>query len=172
MVTIDADDGVWYQEIELTDETGPIEDVDINGDTFMDCIVGIDLGVPIVINDGSGYLYIDRILPSSSTRLVATGDLNGDTFKDIVTCNSDDEARIWINDGYGDFTVTSQIIQCGEATAIVVEDRSSDTCLDVVFAYVDESEMVYLNDCSGQFTQQPTPTPTPEETATPTPTTP
>lgn len=99
-------------------------------------------------------------------------DLNGDTFKDIVTCNSDNEAEIWINDGYGDFSITGQTIQCGAAVAIVIEDRNSDTCLDLAFTYDNESEVVYLNDCTGQFTQQPTPTPTPTNTETPTPTIP
>ena len=82
------------------------------------------------------------------------------------------QARIWINDSSGDFSVTGQVIQCGNVKAMRVDDRNEDTYMDLVFFYENQGETVYINDCAGQFTEQPTPTPTPENTVTPTPTTP
>jgi hypothetical protein len=60
--------------------------------------------------------------------MVSTGDLDGDTFKEIITCNTDGEVKVWLNDGYGNYSVSSQVIQAGNLTSITVEDRNEDTC--------------------------------------------
>jgi hypothetical protein len=128
VITVDDEDGVWYQDIELSEGTSSLSVEDLNNDTFLDGIVSTNIGVPIVINDGTGYLYLDQILPSYNTILVATGDLDGDTFKEIITCNTDGEVKLWLNDGYGNYSVSSQVIQAGDLTSITVEDRNEDMC--------------------------------------------
>jgi hypothetical protein len=140
----------------------------------LDSMVSTNIGVPIIINDGTGYLYLDQILPASNTTIVTAGDLHGNTFKDIITYNPNGHTKIWINDGYSNFTVSSQDIVVSSVHSIQVEDRNQDSCKDLVFTKNDETEVVYYNDCYGYFTIAPTPTPTltpiPVNTSTPTPT--
>jgi len=173
LITVD-EYGVFYdQEILLPGNgTGTVNVTDLNGDFSMDSVIGTDFGVPIVINDGTGYLYLDRILPTSDTKLVAVSDMNEDGTKDIITYSTDGHAGLWINDGIGHFSVTDEDIYIESVETIRLEDRDADECMDIVFILTNTSETVYYNDCNGRFAVEPFPTrtPTPEPTETPSPT--
>lgn len=98
------------------------------------------------IQDG-GYGY-------SATFQVALGDLDGDGDLDAVFANMNMRSEIWMNDGAGRFTRSSQIIG-NEAHGIGIGDLDGDGDLDLVLTPASDSEAsrIYFNDGIGRFTR-------------------
>lgn len=66
---------------------------------------------------------------------IATGDLNGDKFPDVVTANLDsDDVSILLGDGDGTLKPQSRIYSGGHPSSIAVADMDNDGVLDIVTA--------------------------------------
>jgi hypothetical protein len=107
-------------------------------------------------------------LPTKAARGVAAGDLNKDTYVDLVFANSFsgglaeiDSWIYWGNSGGGFDTTPTDLPTVGAEDVIIV-DVNGDSHLDIVFANSvdnaqsrDVSSYVYINDGSGGFSTSP-----------------
>jgi hypothetical protein len=90
---------------------------------------------------------------NAPTFQVALGDLDGDSDLDAVFANMHAESEVWLNDGGGHFTNSSQRLG-SEAHGVGIADLDGDGDLDLLVVRASSSlpSSVYLNDGSGQFT--------------------
>jgi len=88
----------------------------------------------------------------NSTDAVATGDLNNDGFPDIVTANSKELNRFYLNQTDGRLGKGLDIGTVPHDTAcLALGDLNGDGYLDVVFGNVNELSEVYFNNGQGGF---------------------
>jgi hypothetical protein len=84
---------------------------DLNGDGFLDAVVGNRGPDEIWLNDGQGNFTLDeQTLGSEATRFVFLADLSGDGHLDIFI-GDDTRGQVWFNDGAGNFTAGDQLME-------------------------------------------------------------
>ena len=128
---------------------------DFTGDGYPDLIEardwGVDVGLNLFVNDGSGHFGLPRlVLGAPSAQSVAAGDLNGDGHQDIVATG---EFNIFVFFGRGDGTFSAPdlypLLLAGQIQAVLA-DVDNDGDLDVVSAGI-ASLRTLLNDGRGHF---------------------
>lgn len=122
---------------------------DLNGDGFLDAVVGNRGPDEIWFNDGRGYFTNNsQRLGNEWTRSVFLSDLNGDGRLDLVI-GGETNARVWFNDGRGNFSA-GQSIRYDSYDAIALGDVTGDGIPDIFVAGV-ESYQVWRGNGDGTF---------------------
>jgi len=75
---------------------------------------------------------------------VALGDIDGDGDLDVVSANSDQGNRIYLNDGQGNFTDSNQALGDRDCRSVVLADVDNDGDLDIAVANFDQANRVYF----------------------------
>ena len=132
--------------------------VDLDGDGFADIVLANSMGDNCVyMNDKTGSFVDETVkrLPAVSTSSVkvAAGDLNNDTYPDLVFANSGDNT-LMLNDGHGVFTdkTSTHLPVAGQNTCNVdLADVDGDQDLDIIFTDSFDSVRLLINDGAGKF---------------------
>ncbi len=152
-------------------EDGDVEFADIDGDNDFDVLItGREIGSgngshsSLYINDGSGNFTMVTGIPLDfiSKGAVKFGDIDGDNDLDLVMAGlslftGDPETTLYINDGSGNFSLTSDPFIDVYVSSIAIGDIDNDNDNDVIVmgwqstAWGDRCK-IYLNDGSGNFT--------------------
>src|SRR5690554_3889686 len=155
-------DGVQY---------GTVDFADFNGDGAPDVLITGDNGsingiAKIYFKDGSGNFTEQTGTPLIGVEYssVMVLDVNGDTYLDIIISGDpgilDYSTNVYINDGTGQFTLQSTILEAVNRGALAYADVDGDGDLDVVIAgrtgynTGDKVAKLYLNDGAGNFTEE------------------
>jgi hypothetical protein len=137
---------------------------DLDGDGDLDAFVTNWNGNPdqVFINDGSGnFTDSGQKLGNWFGSAVSLGDVDGDGDLDAMVANngekSDNATVLWLNDGTGVFTDSTQRLGFTNAYAAVLGDLDGDGDLDVFIANsshngANPADKVWLNDGKGVFT--------------------
>lgn len=138
--------------------------VDMNRDGWLDIITG-NVGAPnmVYLNDGTGNFPMATARPfgtgRDATASIAVGDMNGDSYLDIVAGNSSQQNMVYLNDGRGNFPTTlAHPFGTGSdsTTSVVVGDLNEDGYLDIVTGNINgQPNLIYLNDSTGNFPTGP-----------------
>ena len=135
--------------------------VDFGEDTLddLDIVVGTENEeLEVFFNDGGGSFHTDHIYAASGkVTCVAVGDLNSDTYVDIV-CGTGKAKKfdVWLNNGDGTFPLTPDYSYnvSDQILSIAIGDANEDTLgdLDVVVGPRDGLMTVWFNDGTGALT--------------------
>jgi hypothetical protein len=122
---------------------------DLDNDADLDVIVAAGVGAPnrIYRNAGGTFEPVAIGAPSEDSRAVAVGDLNGDTFLDLVFANNGASA-VYLSQG-GGATFARTPFGNGDARDVVVADLFGDPLPEVVIAYAGGDAAVYRNTAGG-----------------------
>jgi len=146
---------------------------DFNGDGHLDAAVNASAQAAVYLNDGAGNYSTSAVSCVSPTLMrcfgpasgnfqsLATGDINGDGYLDIVAGRAV-TGMVFLNNGAGNFTTGA--ITCGVTPnvrcfgngehgteEIVVGDVDKDGDLDIAVGNNYNQNAVYLNDGAGNF---------------------
>jgi hypothetical protein len=126
---------------------------DLNGNGFLDAVVGNRGRDEIWFNDGTGrFTASGQRLNIGQTRSVHLADLNGDGHLDLFTAGNKG-GRAWLNDGTGRFT-PGQSIRFSDDSAVALGDLNGNGVIDVLAAGV-EAYRVWLGQGDGRFSARP-----------------
>ena len=145
---------------------------DFDGDGKIDMFVNVDTGSKVFLNAQNGeaegqFTDTGQTLTSTKTnqsyRGIATGDINGDGYIDVVTGSWGENMDIWVNDGTGTFSNTDTLgtgrldafdgATSGATNGVDIGDVDGDGDLDIVGFNRYIGNKVYLNNGSGTFTE-------------------
>ena len=135
---------------------------DVNNDGLNDIIFPDTYGLNIILNNGdatNGYFEISQdIEPGGGISGIdaKVADFNNDGNLDIIMAcmNSTSHGRLYINNGYGQFTESPQILSETDNLGVAVGDIDNDGDIDAIFAprVSQDSPEIWLNDGMGNFT--------------------
>lgn len=126
---------------------------DVNGDGFLDAVVGNRGPDEVWLNDGQGrFNNSGQRLGGSMTHSLFLVDLDEDGDLDLFTVG-ELPSRAWLNDGDGGFR-SGQSIRYGWNTAVAVGDVTGDGVVDVFVAGL-ETYQVWRGAGNGRFTSDP-----------------
>jgi hypothetical protein len=125
---------------------------DVNGDGFLDAVVGNNGADEVWLNDGQGNFSLAQRFGSGLTWSVFLADLDGDGHLDLVV-GGETSGRVWLNDGTGQFG-RGQRIGYGRYEAIAVGDVTDDGQVDIFVAGV-TSYQVWRGQGDGRFVADP-----------------
>jgi FG-GAP-like repeat/FG-GAP repeat len=137
--------------------------VDVDGDGFLDLVVGNDAPDPKVVylNDGKGNFSLGSTFgrPEWPTRNVAVADLNGDGLPDIIVANRYGNRRgsnyVCLNRGRGKYDADCIAFSQESATTITPADFNGDGFVDLAVPNRDGGQSyVYLNDGRANFSKR------------------
>ncbi|MFC1530354.1 FG-GAP repeat domain-containing protein [Gemmatimonadota bacterium] len=140
--------------------TGSASWGDLDGDGDLDLMTKVkDEGLRVLLNDGSGFFneQWSSLDPGQPTAWKAPvlGDLDGDGDLDAFDADGDQTreipARIWFNDGSGQFTPGSQEIGSFGALRPMLADLDGDSDLDALLIQSFGDDQIWLNDGTGSF---------------------
>jgi hypothetical protein len=124
----------------------------LNGNGFLDAVVGNQGADEVWLNDGTGlFSNSGQRLGRGLTQAVFLADLNGNGHLDLVTAGVR-SARVWLNDGTGRFSAGQQIAY-NRYEMIAVGDVTGDGQLDIFVAGV-ESYRVWRGVGNGRLTAE------------------
>ncbi len=127
---------------------------DLNGNGFLDAVVGQRGADEIWFNDGQGqYRPSGQQLGNDLTRTLFLADLDGDGDLDLLL-GGETGAQVWLNDGQGQFHLGQTGIGYGRYEAIALGDVTGDGLVDIFVAGV-ESYEVWHGARNGRFTASP-----------------
>ena len=125
---------------------------DLNGDGFLDAVVGNHNGGAVWLNDGQGnFTKGKQRLGRGMTNTVFINDTDGDGDLDLSLGN-DTSIRIWLNDGTGHFN-SGQRITFNNHDAVAVGDVTGDVVVDI-FVGGPDSYQVWRGNGNGQFSAE------------------
>jgi hypothetical protein len=123
---------------------------DVDGDSFLDAVVGNDGEDEVWLNDGLGnFTESGQRLDNDVTRAIFLADLDGDGDLDLVTAG-ETAAHVWLNDGSGRFSQNGERMRYKEVEAITFGDLEQDGDQDVLVAGINEYT-VWFNDGNAEF---------------------
>ena len=100
-------------------------------------------------SDDSGY-EVTQTIESNGDNILALGDINGDTFIDIVVASTCGEVKVFTNDGAGDISELYAMNVNSGIQEIRLTDADWDWDLDLELIYTD-NQVIHTNDGSGHF---------------------
>lgn len=125
---------------------------DVDGDGFLDAVVGNNGADEVWLNDGQGNFRLGQQLGRGLTWSAHLADLDGDGDLDVVV-GGERNGRVWLNDGSGSFR-RGQGFGYGRYQSIAVGDVTGDGIVDILAAGV-ESYQVWRGVGDGRFTAGP-----------------
>jgi hypothetical protein len=126
---------------------------DLNGNGFVDAVVGNRGADAVWFNDGAGHFNdSDQRLGRDLTRAIFLADLDGDGDLDLVVAG-ETSAQVWLNDGAGQFG-RGQHISHSHSEAVAVGDVTGDGRPDILVAGVG-SYQVWQGQGDGRFRADP-----------------
>ena len=135
---------------------------DVNNDGLTDIIFPDGYSLRIVLNDGDsngGYFATSQVIEpgggvSGIDAQIADFDDDGDLDVVMACMNSVSQGRLYMNNGYGQFTESSQILSETDNLGVAVGDIDNDGDIDAIFAprNPQDSPEIWLNDGLGNFT--------------------
>ncbi|MEM7316379.1 MAG: VCBS repeat-containing protein, partial [Planctomycetota bacterium] len=145
-------DGTFEPGSEFSGGTGQCRGIDVgdlDGNGELDIFLACEFGHVVGLADGNGD-YNTTTLPFGAKN-VALGDLDGDGDLDAFDANLQGPNRVWVNDGLGGFTASSQPHLAARDPAgtweVDLGDIDRDGDLDAVGTFV------WRNDGSGNFSE-------------------
>lgn len=127
---------------------------DLNGNGFLDAVVGHRGADEIWFNDGQGqFRPSGQQLGNDLTRALFLADLDGDSDLDLVI-GGETGAQVWLNDGQGQFRQGQTGIGYDRYEAITLGDVTGDGLADLFVAGVEEYQ-VWRGEGNGRFTASP-----------------
>ena len=135
---------------------------DVDGDSDVDAFIGTAGGQEnrVYLNDGTGLFPAYLSLGTQDVAGAAFGDLNGDSWPDIVLTSSATADTIWFNkiDVSGTFTQSSQVLGEDGSQMVAIGDVNGDDFPDVVTttSYIsgESANRVWLNSGNGYFNSE------------------
>lgn len=122
---------------------------DLNGDAFLDAVVGNHHGGEVWINDGQGnFTKSNQSLGRGVANTIFVTDLDKDGDLDLFL-GGNSSIRVWLNDGSGRFK-SGQRITFGYLEAVSVGDVTGDNFVDV-FVGGPDSYRILRGDGNGRF---------------------
>ncbi len=127
--------------------------VDLNNDGNLDVVAGGGSETAIYLGNGSGSFTFSEYFGSSGGGNTITADINNDGFIDLLTSDeTDQEVRVYLNDGDGTFTAAAPVATGGSPASIHLADINGDNNLDLVAQNTfDNNISVHLGNGSGGF---------------------
>ncbi len=120
--------------------------VDVDPAAGQELVIGrAEGGADILIAGVPQPLMID---PAAVMVDAASGDVNGDTFPDLIVSDND-EATVLFGDGMGTFTPAFAITGFGQLADLAVVDFTGEGEQDIVARTVGGQSVVFVNDGSG-----------------------
>ena len=119
----------------------------LDNDVDLDAFVVMNGPNEVWFNDGTA-VFTDSLqrLGSDFSQDVSLGDLNGDLHLDAFIVNRDSFTgapdRVWLNDGQGNFTSTSQLLGAASSYRVALADVDLDNDLDA-----------FVTGCGNPFSQ-------------------
>lgn len=130
---------------ELSNAWGEGSFIDINGDAFMDVVIA-GWNSTLYFNNNGNFVYLNSLGAASGCKM---GDMNNDGKSDIFLLNSN--SPVCINDGAGNFTVTSTSFDNISVPDVAFNDMNNDQMLDIIV--LGSQASVYLNNGNLNFSQ-------------------
>ena len=133
---------------------------DVDGVTGPDIVV-VENGtgeVSVLLNDGTGSFAAPVAYATiAGIDTLDIGDVDGDTFPDIITARSNTTATVYVlfNDGSGGFGSSSTFASGGTCGRVQLGNLDSDSDLDLAvqtYCVAGQGTRVFLNDGSATFT--------------------
>lgn len=125
---------------------------DLNGDGFLDAVVGNPNGGEVWFNDGQGnFAKSNQRLDRGMTNVIFVADIDNDGDLDLFL-GGYTSIRVWLNDGEGNFK-SGQQIKFGRYEAVAVGDVNGDGVMDV-FVGGPDSYQVWHGDGKGRFSAE------------------
>jgi hypothetical protein len=125
---------------------------DLNGDGFLDAVVGNRNGGEVWFNDGQGnFSKSNQRLDRGMTNVIFVADIDNDGDLDLFL-GGYTSIRVWLNDGAGRFK-SGQQIKFGGYDAMAVGDVNGDGVMDV-FVGRPDSYQVWRGDGDGRFSAE------------------
>lgn len=122
---------------------------DLNGDSFLDAVVGYRNGGEIWFNDGQGNFTHDRQrLGREMTNTIFMTDLDNDGDLDLLL-GGYTSIQVWLNNGSGQFKA-GQRIKFGRYEAVAVGEVTGDGIADI-FVGGPDSYRIWCGDGNGRF---------------------
>ncbi|MFB6278562.1 MAG: FG-GAP-like repeat-containing protein [Salinibacter sp.] len=144
-------------------DTGGIAIADVDGDSDQDVVAGREGSSDsnyVWFNDGSGtFSGGDQFIGDGLTNDVALADVDGDGDPDLLAGNnqglSGSRNVLWLNDGDGTFTESSQTFEFTSTYAVVFADLNGDGAPDIVDGVRGSASgnEAWMNDGNGDFTK-------------------
>ncbi|QDU56648.1 FG-GAP repeat protein [Aeoliella mucimassa] len=120
---------------------------DVDGDGDIDAIAE----GRVRFNDGTGVFSEASPMLGSGNLLPQLADLDGDGDLDALYGGAYDDRVVWLNNGEGLFTATTQTLESGLRRGFDLGDLDNDGDLDLWMVF-DDFNRVYLNDGNAVFT--------------------
>lgn len=138
-----------------TEDIG-LGDFDQDGDVDVIFINQGGFGHEYYKNDGNGNFVVAGFLPATNGGAIVVGDVNNDSFLDVIIGNINQVNFCMINNGDGSFTNESNIRLPGLVRStdyLLLEDIDADGDLDMFVANRDGNQIL-INDGTGIFDDQ------------------